>query len=282
MLVENYGAVGDGSTDDSAAIQAAIDSNNIVEFTPGKNYLCGGMLVPSGRRINWQGARLTKTLSSDFVFRTFFNSSWPGNQYFTGSIINMQNSPGVGIWLEGTWYGLVENLDIRNVSPLNFTYNDASPSYGSQSYRSCGVLVKGVAGVSGAYYNTIRKVFVRGVDSENYANNGITLTSTTEDSSQKANATVIDQCRTLFCNRGIEVENGNDAYITMPEVSWCREGIKTNSKRTHIIKPYAEHCNHGIRVTPNGEDCIIDGRGAQTGTDSDLTDGGENTRWINV
>ena len=46
--VMDYGAKGDGTTDDTTAIQAALDSGAAWVFFPDASYLCGGLIVPIG------------------------------------------------------------------------------------------------------------------------------------------------------------------------------------------------------------------------------------------
>lgn len=63
-LVDNYGAVGNGSANDQAAIQAAINAagaGGVVRFTPGKNYKITSGLVTTYDRQVWMlhGATIT-------------------------------------------------------------------------------------------------------------------------------------------------------------------------------------------------------------------------------
>lgn len=62
--VDAYGAVGDGSTDDTLAIRAAITAAGVggtVLFTPGKTYLLSGSLTPLERQTLWgYGATLKR------------------------------------------------------------------------------------------------------------------------------------------------------------------------------------------------------------------------------
>ena len=59
------GAKGDGTTDDTAAINAAIASHNYVQFTAGKNYLITNTIkIPSNRIIDFNGSTITLAASS--------------------------------------------------------------------------------------------------------------------------------------------------------------------------------------------------------------------------
>jgi hypothetical protein len=72
VSVDSFGAVGDGVTDDSAAIQAAIDSapvGSTLTFTAGKTYLLdAGLTVNKAININGNGATLLMN-----------TSAWPQN-----------------------------------------------------------------------------------------------------------------------------------------------------------------------------------------------------------
>ena len=57
--VKEYGAVGDGTTDDSAAIQAAIDSgNSTVMFNPGQYKITTPIRIPSYKHVLGYGAKI--------------------------------------------------------------------------------------------------------------------------------------------------------------------------------------------------------------------------------
>jgi hypothetical protein len=54
VSVRDFGALGDGETDDTAAIQAAVNAGPAVYLPPGR-YRCGRILVPSYRRMYGSG-----------------------------------------------------------------------------------------------------------------------------------------------------------------------------------------------------------------------------------
>lgn len=56
--VLDYGAVGDGSTDDTIAIQAAIDASDCVYFPPGKTYMAALLYVRPGMTLIGYGATI--------------------------------------------------------------------------------------------------------------------------------------------------------------------------------------------------------------------------------
>jgi hypothetical protein len=83
--VDAFGAVGDGTTDDSAAIQAAADAcDGVLRFTPGKTYLVGTgvMLDPAKVRIvegNNARIKVTGDIDGLTVDGTHATTSAPGN-----------------------------------------------------------------------------------------------------------------------------------------------------------------------------------------------------------
>ena len=170
-----------------------------------------------------EDAKLKMTSSTGFVLSTK-DSPTAATQYPTASVqrivlvrphIDMDQKGDAGIWLEAAWQAHVYDPVIENLRAVGtFTYDDGT---GSGSYDYCGIAVKGVTGVSGAYYNIVENAYVTGEDTgTTYGYVGILLTTTDGATSQKANFTKILHPRIRYCARGILVKQANDVYIDSP------------------------------------------------------------------
>jgi hypothetical protein len=60
VSIKDFGAVGDGATNDTVAIQKALDSGNSIVYFPSGNYLCGAVTISTAGQI-LQGAGALKT-----------------------------------------------------------------------------------------------------------------------------------------------------------------------------------------------------------------------------
>lgn len=72
---DDYGAAGDGVTDDTAAVQAAVTAGPIVYFPPG-TYLVGRILVPSNRTLCGAGFSSVLKLKASSNSALLVNSTW--------------------------------------------------------------------------------------------------------------------------------------------------------------------------------------------------------------
>lgn len=66
--VADFGAVGDGVTDDTAAIQAAMDAGGRVEFSKRTYLISGTLYVPSGVHLAGNGAKLVSSKAINALF----------------------------------------------------------------------------------------------------------------------------------------------------------------------------------------------------------------------
>ena len=74
----DFGAVGDGLTDDTAALTAALVAYPILNLTSGKTYLVAGVSVPGGSVILGNGATLELKTLGHLVLTPILNVTGPG------------------------------------------------------------------------------------------------------------------------------------------------------------------------------------------------------------
>lgn len=136
VSVKDYGAVGDGSTDDTTAIQNALDANSDIYFPTGNYVVSSTLTVPSFRRLEggpnaviWVASGgLVDVLkvpvdSSNVVFRGI---NVNGNGSGTANAFHIYGSM---VWLEtcttfGLNYGLVSEGPLLFVSNCYFRGNN--------------------------------------------------------------------------------------------------------------------------------------------------------------
>lgn len=117
--VMDYGAVGDGVTDDTAAIQAALDTGNSLFFPADKTYLVSGPLSPTadgqvidlnGCLIDLNGADAGFRITGGLLNITICNGSFEGQNMTGAYVIDIRQADRCTI----------NNLRVYN--PYNFLY----------------------------------------------------------------------------------------------------------------------------------------------------------------
>ena len=95
VSVKDFGAVGDGVTDDTAAIQAAITAGNAI-FPPGSYALTGDISIPSNRKIVIsKGATVTNT-GGRFTAENVSNVEWQIDGWLKS--VAMATAPSKPLW----------------------------------------------------------------------------------------------------------------------------------------------------------------------------------------
>ena len=88
--VKDFGAKGDGTTDDTVAIQAALNASACVVFQPLTYKITSNITIPSGVTVIWNGATI-KAHFSGWMFTLLF----PGKQTFIGTLNLTDSDPSV-------------------------------------------------------------------------------------------------------------------------------------------------------------------------------------------
>ena len=274
VSVKDFGAVGDGVTDDTDAIQAAIDHSFYSPSTiyiPSGTYCVTGLKVygiyadngigtilsGSATHIKFSPNAILKMIASNgFVIQSAENpnTTIPTDEILYGiienPIIDMDSKGDTGIFLQCAHHWEVISPDIRNVPSGTFSYNDGHIS-GAQTYYKSGITIKGIAGVAGAYYNKIRSGFIRGISTGTKGGCGINFVTTQGQTTQEPNFNEVSQVLTTACEYGINIERGFNQNINMCDASGCTTGIRVNTGRNVIFKPYLESSTTGIEFTSN-------------------------------
>ena len=113
VSVKDFGAVGDGTTDDTTSIQAAINSlgsnGGIVNFPPG-TYRCTSEINPGTIPVVLNGSGWS-TLVSD----VFGNSQWNATNAIKGTVLKFEHTSGIAININGVNY---RHFKLQNLSLL--------------------------------------------------------------------------------------------------------------------------------------------------------------------
>lgn len=137
--VKDYGAVGDGSTDDTSAIQSAINSGNSVYF-PAGTYKVSGLTVEDKSDVSYFGngdAEITNvgTTTTSQIFKfvgTLDNITWSGLNIVGNEVVASNNSAfGCSSGQTGT------NLTFRNLNIKDTMIGISLNADLSGSFKNC-------------------------------------------------------------------------------------------------------------------------------------------------
>lgn len=111
ISVMAYGAVGDGVTDDTAAVQAALDATpagSICYVPPGRYKITSGLTIPQG--VHLQGAHWDWVRDATGVFG---DVGWLDEDYLTGSVLAFTQTSGTALTASTT---ATRRLAISNIA----------------------------------------------------------------------------------------------------------------------------------------------------------------------
>lgn len=156
--VSDFGAIGDGVTDDAGAIQAAIDAATVVggdvEFDGSKTYISGPILPKSNVRLQLNGATIKL---KDGVNNVFFDGRYGGADFgiYNGIIDgNKANNAGIynlsGMSVYTGWNGLeFINVQINNVFRTSLKFDGGTQNINIENMQSNDCGLAGYAGMFG-------------------------------------------------------------------------------------------------------------------------------------
>ena len=112
VSVKDFGAVGDGTTDDTAAIQAAINASFSV-YVPTGTYMCANILMRSNLHIYGQSHNSILKLLPNALLASHNGSQVDSFGYYPGNVICSTLNHTGGIWFDN---------GVRACDPNNTTY----------------------------------------------------------------------------------------------------------------------------------------------------------------
>lgn len=266
VSVKDFGAVGDGVTDDSAAIQAAFDAGQNIIFTYGSYLISTGITKSSNNvRVDFGNSTIINN-GAAFAFTFGSTSDTPA---FTGLDVTggyfVQSDPATinnlnYIRIAGTKDFSVTNVSINNVSNGGL-YIEA----GCEDGVIDGVTVKGASG-----YSTCRGIWLNGATASDYASQLVDISSITRNATPIPVYAVknvrITNCSVVLPAYGIYNMNTRDTHIENCYIDVSGAGLRcialNNYSPGAIIKGNSLKCNQsatGILVTQFSHDVIVEG-----------------------
>jgi hypothetical protein len=235
VSVKDFGAVGNGTTDDSAAVQAAINTGKSVAFEKATylikniNITQAGTVPGEGngnRVIDCNGATLKlagsghilKIANADFV-------------EIKNARLDLNNvSGGIGIAHSGGWH-----CSLRNIFSVMATVaNDAYDVYidgGTVAYPG--------GQLWGAYTSLYQNLYLKRIAAVGSASGGYVTTLNFHNLAVQSGA---------GAPPGIELSNVGSVNFYNPIIQSCTDGIRlTNSQHIHIYSVYLEGCVNYIK-----------------------------------
>ncbi|GEM_PF-6927026 len=205
VAVTAYGAVGDGVTDDSAAIQAAIDAGAPLYFPPGTYLLTLGQSIPlaggltvcaliARDKMNLVGAGIGQT-----IFKLKDNESTDASPKYFNLIAGNT---------------VIHNLYVEGITfDVNGTNNKISPNRGSGSYYAfncAGIFISGTVATSGAD----ARLYDSKITNCEFINSpGVTCIATGQQEAPATHSRNVEISSCRFYNNGFDSSDHSSIYM---------------------------------------------------------------------
>lgn len=300
-----WGAVGGGAIDDTVAAQAAFDACGLTAaeyadpsddlrraklklYIPNDTYLVEDLKIYQGSYIEW-GPKAVFLLKSTATYG-IKTVNRIGQAHANFGVekptlirprIDMAGYAVFGILYECAQMGSIIEPEVLNVPAGTGTYAD--PFNAAGTYDRCGIAIKGIHDVQGAYWNNIRKPRIKGVTSK--GNTSIWMGTSAGGNNQRANENVVEGGYLRTCAIGVNIVAGGDNVCREVDASTCdiafAVGATTGTtpcQRNKLYGSYVENCTTaGFRMSTNAEDTLIEGVASTSGTTTVKDDNGVNT-----
>lgn len=146
----DFGAVGDGVTDDTAAIQAALDASGGSVFFPAGTYLCSSDVVDGATIVVGAGTTLDFADNGGWLVTTSGEVSTDGPAYRVVNNVGSGQVYGIFIITDSSAVDTAAGLSIRNIGHSDNLYLEVSGKpTGASSPTGIGVDLNKQAGGSG-------------------------------------------------------------------------------------------------------------------------------------
>lgn len=246
LTVTDFGAVGNGSTDDTAAIQAALTAaaGKVLTIPQGTYKVTSGLSVPANTTIYGYGATLSCT-SSQFTALTFVNGGAVYGLTLVGPASATYDANGTGIKCSGTNNApaaptFVNAPTVRDCTIKNFGYHGVLLTYtNGGSVERCSITGIGYTGVgtfssndllvTGNYISTIGPGPNNGDAYGVYVSRLYGASETEEPRSYRCTITGND-IRSVVATggtngQGIDTHGGADLTFSNNVITACQVGI---------------------------------------------------------
>ena len=258
---QDYGAVGDGTNDDTAAIQAALaalSTNGSTLFFPSGSY------------------KITSTLVASVSGTTIVGNGWGSQILYDGSVVGtaIQATGNIRLFIRdirisqsnASHFGTAINFSQTNSSTFERILIDGGGGSGVAP------VVGMTASASTCHYNTIRNCRI------NYGGGAATGISI----NGSAHSNTIQDCRLIpqgdnSASSGVYIANSHTTTVIHADIeSGSGNGIwlDTAAHNTVLLNPYTESMNIGLKITSGVIAPVVSGATFQSSTTANIQDNG--------
>lgn len=171
--VKTYGATGNGSTDDTKALQNAINAQNVIVIKKGTYIINQALTMRSGVKIYGTGGAIIKSgssISGKLLSQAMFiNESGVNNT----AIVNLRFQPGSKGYSLGAWANACINLTNSNLCDVKYNTFDFKQAYSKTGMEGVWLTATNNCYIGKNTFNTVGLVYEAGASSNLIVSNVI-------------------------------------------------------------------------------------------------------------